>query len=141
MATQDYLDHEEKDRLLRFLRNMTQRGTISWEAALPTENEQRRGDLFIAVLEKNFGFRLSSVDRDGVAPYRLEVFRRGEEKGVLGDPIATIQMVPIDEGGDDGINHLIDDLYMEVARRVMRPEESIRELFEVIQRIDPDPPF
>ena len=66
---------------------------------------------------------------DGVPPFILEVYKiKGAEY------IFTVRMTPLDEEGDEAINTALNGLYMEAFRRVRRPDETIRELFDTIQR-------
>lgn len=141
MPANDFLDSSEKTRLLDSLRKMTQSGKVVWkdaslEAADPWDDGYKRNDVFTASIEGGFRFLLSSIDRDGVAPYKLDIYKRD-----AAGPVATIEMTPMDEGGDEYINEHVNVLYTEVYRRIRRPDEAIRKLFEVIDQIDPEPPF
>ena len=136
MAGSDFLDHSEKVRLLNTLHSQTVTGKLVWRAPVtdPEKTNQKPNDTFISGI-KNFGFILSSVDRDGVAPYQIAIYKDAKEF------VSAIEMAALDEGGNENINELVNSLYQEVFRRVRRPDEIIRELFQVINEIDPEPPF
>ena len=139
MSANDFLDHNEKVRLLNALRGMTEAGRVTWENPTESEANIKRNDMFLTTIP-GFGFVLSSVDRDGVAPYQLEIYQTRSTESPT-DSVSVIQMTPLDENGDEEINRLIQSLYEDVLRRVRRPDEIIRKLFEAIDRLYPEPPF
>lgn len=141
MAVNDFLEHNEKIRLLGALRTMTQRGQLTWTDPSGSDPNYERHDVFFTTIAPNFEFLLSSIDRDGVAPYRLDIARRNSERTGGREALARIEMMALDEEGDEEVNRLLEILYSEVNRRMNRPDEAINDLFEAIDRIEPEPPF
>jgi hypothetical protein len=141
MASPDFLSRDEKIRLLVNLLELTQAGQLVWadvyvkEAADPDDKEPKRTDVFMATLSATFGFLLSSVDHDGFSPFQLDIYRSKRNESVT-----SIRVTPLDEDGDQHINELLTDLYGEAFRRVRRPDEVIRELFQALNKARNEPP-
>jgi hypothetical protein len=143
MPSNDFLRRDEKIKLLHDMLQMTQGRQLQWRAvgskksATDTKTPER-SDAFGANMgtqPSRWAFLLKSVDRDGVAPFELTVYRN-----VASEEVLRIRMTALDEDGDEGVNDLISELYEEVFRQVVRPEEVISELFQAIERAKKMPP-
>jgi hypothetical protein len=141
MAT-NLLSVDEQVALLRRLTSLTANGTVKWHVVERSDTFER-DDVFQTRVDA-FVFVLSSADSDGVAPYELMVLHRPAGTDQKTQRLAEIEMKPIDEAGPSLVNSLLDNLYTDVARRTLRSDETVRELFDSLERLAPsedDPPF
>jgi hypothetical protein len=130
------LSRDEQLDLLRRLKSLTSKGSITWQA-IGRAKDFDRDDVSRAV-SGDFVFLLSSIDGDGVAPYRLVVIRQGQP-----GTVAEVAMIPLDEGGSEIVNDMLSELYEEATRRSRRSDEAVRQLFDSLDRLEhsDEPPF
>jgi hypothetical protein len=135
------LNKEEQLAFLERLTSLTDRGTITWRLIERT-TDWERDDVFQTSVDK-FVFALSSIDGDGVSPYQILIMRRGAEPDGKLESLDRIEMKPLDDGGSPRVNSLLGDLYENVARQTQGSDETVRELFDSLNRLAPkndDPP-
>lgn len=131
MADTDELNRTEKLRLLNGIRNLTLSGTIAWRRLKDGPEYVRYANMADYILT------ISSVDDDGVAPIKLVI----QKVASRDEPLATLRMMPLDEGGDAEVNHLILELYNEAIHRSRKKADDFKQLFSTLESLESEPPF
>jgi hypothetical protein len=136
MAKFSALSDTEKTEMLKHFKNLTTKGTITWEPGDSSDEcSADIGDGFFVVLD--------SVDGDGVSPFRLRIYK-SKDRGPATVEVVDISMTPGDEGGNEAINNRIIDLYTDAMRRSVRSDEDIRRVFSLLDSLErgsDEPPF
>jgi len=97
---------------------------------LKWQPSQLRSDVLHAEAGRH-SYQLSSIDGNGVAPFRLEVFA-AEKKG----EIAVVEMRPPEGAGGGELNEALSGLYRKAMRGAQRTDEEIRDLFEDLEALE-----
>lgn len=98
----------------------TKEGHLRWE-----EDEYAASGTYVAFGKGQVGYRLTSVDRDGTFPFRLEIVRNDD----IDEPIDTYTTLAFREG-EETTSEAINDLYLMAARQATGISDTVKSILD-----------